>query len=134
MLLTVLVLLSVVGPPLARFSVWVATVDACWGKPLSVGQQPVGDVVVLEGVGKPEEGGEPGVPCLYSPSDLAGVSDDLAGDLDEGLAEGAELHGQQRSALLAVLVGPAGSDGQEESAPRFDAPGEAGHRHMGAAL
>jgi hypothetical protein len=87
-------------------------------------------VVVLEGVGEPEEGAEPGVPCLYSPSDLAGVSDDLAGDVDEGLLEGAELHGQQRPALLEVLVGPAGSDGQEESAPGFYAPGEAGHCHV----
>lgn len=89
-----------------------------------------GAVVGLEGAGEPEEGAEPRVPGQYAPSGLAGVADDLAGDLDEGLAECAELHGQQDSALLEVPVGPAAVDGQEEGAPRFDAPGEAGHGHV----
>src|SRR5579863_716539 len=130
MLSTVFGVLVGGGATSARFSVW-------W-RPLGrVGvsrcRWPAADGVAvgLKGVEEPEEGAEPGVPCLYSPSDLAGVSDDLAGDVDEGLLEGAELHGQQLAALLEVLVGPAGSDGQEEGAPGFDAPGEAGHGHVG---
>ena len=95
------------------------------------GRAAAGGVVMgLEGVGESEEDTEPRVPCQYAPSDLAGVSDDLAGDLDKRLAEGAELHRQQRPALLEVLVGPAAVDGQKKSAPCFDAPGEGGHRHV----
>ena len=51
-------------------------------------------VMASEGVEEPEEGAEPGVPGLNAPADLPGAVDDLAGDLDEDLQEGAELHAQ----------------------------------------
>jgi hypothetical protein len=48
----------------------------------------------LERVEQPEEGPEPRVPGEHAPADLACTFHDLAGDLDEGGQETAELHPQ----------------------------------------
>ena len=61
-----------------------------------------------EGVGEAEEHAERRVPGEETPADAAGGAHDLAGDVDERVAEGAELHGEQSAALLAVVFGPAG--------------------------
>ena len=53
-----------------------------------------------------------GVPGLDARAYVAGCVDDLAGDVDQGGPEGAELHGEQSGSLLFVLRFPAGRDGQ----------------------
>lgn len=66
-----------------------------------------------EGIEEAEERPQPRVPGLDAPANGPGTYDDLAGDADEGLAKGAELHGEQPAALLAVDGRPAGRDWQQ---------------------
>ena len=59
------------------------------------------------------------VPGQDAPADLAGAFYDLAGDLNESLEEGAEVHREQAPALLVVLGGPAGETGNSSAHQAF---------------
>lgn len=63
-----------------------------------------------EGVEQAEERSQPGVVGEDAPPHASAGGDDLAGDLDEGGEEGAEVHREQASALLVVTLGPARGD------------------------
>jgi hypothetical protein len=67
-----------------------------------------GCVEASERVEQVEEDAEPWVVGEDSPADGAGGLDDLAGDVDERLLEGAELDREQPASLLFVLLCPAG--------------------------
>ena len=54
---------------------------------------------------------EPWVVGEDAPAYASAGGDDLAGDVDEGGEEGAEVHGEQAAALLVVVFGPARGDG-----------------------
>ena len=62
---------------------------------------------------------EPGVPDQDAPSDDPGALDDQAGDLDEGLSEGAELHLENEVALCMALVFPALKEGTNRAHQAF---------------
>src|SRR5664279_4309403 len=64
----------------------------------------------LEGVDQAEERAEPLVVSEDAPPHAPAGRDDLAGDLDEGLPEGPELHGEQAPALFVVALGPPWGD------------------------
>jgi hypothetical protein len=66
--------------------VWLVVAVACGG------------LVGSEGVDEAEERWEPLVVGEDAPADAAAGGDDLAGDLDEGGEEGAEVHGEQAAA------------------------------------
>lgn len=67
-------------------------------------------LVGLEGVDQAEECCELLVVGEDAPAHASAGGDDLAGDLDERLAEGSELHGEEAPALFVVSFGPAGGD------------------------
>ena len=87
--------------------------DRCAG---SLVRRPVWPVVDMacrgwsEGVEEAEERSQPWVVGEDAPSHAPAGGDDLAGDLDEGGEEGAEVHGEQAPALLVVALGPARAD------------------------
>ena len=53
------------------------------------------------------------------------------GNLDKDGQEAAEVHRQEASPLLVVLLRPALVNGQQQGTPGLYAPGEGGHHHVG---
>src|ERR1700681_2788043 len=88
--------------------------DRCSGSLVRRRVWPVVDMAgrgSSEGVEQAEERSQPWVVGEDAPPHAPAGGDDLAGDLDEGGEEGAEVHGERASALLVVALGPARGDG-----------------------
>ena len=85
----------------------------------------------MEGVVETDEHLQPGVPGQDAPANGSGALHDLAGDVDVGVAEGAELHADQTLALGIVAPGPAGGDRQVEGALGLQRPSQRCHHQVG---